>query len=67
MGQTPDARKNKDFPNLRETRFTEESEDNRYLEGDGEKPYLEKRSIQNPDHIGNQQKTNDQSEKLYDR
>ena len=66
MSQTSkDARENKNFPNIGEIRFTDE--DNRYLEGDGEKPYMEKRKIENPDRIGNPQKTNDLSQKLYDR
>jgi hypothetical protein len=39
-------KENKGIANLQETRFT--NEDNRYLEGDGEKPYLKKRDIQNP-------------------
>lgn len=60
-----DARKNKNFPNVQETRFT--NEDDRYLEGDGEKPYLTERSIENPDHIGNPEKTKDVSKKLFDR
>jgi hypothetical protein len=60
-----DERENKNFPNVQETRFTDE--DDRYLEGDGEKPYLTERSVENPDHIGNPQKTKDESKKLFDR
>jgi hypothetical protein len=70
MGQVdpnPNQRKNKDFPNLQETRFTDEMEDNRFLEGDGEKDYFKTNNIHNPGNIGNKNKTNDTSEKLFDR
>lgn len=55
-----DARKNKDIPNIIQTRFNDE--DNRYLEGDGEKPVISHRSIDNPDHLGNPTKGDDQAD-----
>lgn len=64
-GKDNDVRENKDFPNVQQTRFT--NEDDRYLEGDGEKTYLTERSIESPDHTGNPKKTKDLSKKLFDR